>query len=145
MTLFALPNHAIPKPPPHRKKIDDLNIADWLSSDLELPELIAHVEALDAATHKPSKEHLKKIITAVLSYHILPEKYTFKDLTANVTHETHLSNVFGGLNDEPLRLRVGRSFPIGLTINAYSRVTGLPVPATNGSCREHYPSPNPDT
>lgn len=133
MTIFAVPNHALPKPPP-RKEPPKSDFTDLFTADLDLPSLVASVEALDIdALALPSKEHLKKIVTAILSYHILPEKHTFKDLTANVTHATHLSSVFGGLNDEPLRLRVGHAFPLGLTINSFAHVVGFPHGAENGT------------
>ncbi|KAH8108492.1 FAS1 domain-containing protein [Phellopilus nigrolimitatus] len=134
LTFFALPNQAIPKPLTH-KQPSRKETLDFAGTDVSLTELVTHVESFDTADmdaqSRPQKEVIKKIVTAVLSYHILPDSLDVAALKKNTTYATKLSRVFGALNDGPLRLRVGSALPF-VRINSYSDVIVPDIKATNG-------------
>ncbi|EJD02076.1 FAS1 domain-containing protein [Fomitiporia mediterranea MF3/22] len=131
VTFFALPNHAFPKRPhgpPHKPD------AETFGLDLSLVDLVHYLDTFEEGPSQvkaePS-EKLKKIVTAILSYHIIPDGLELASLTKNTTYPTKLSHVFGALNDEPLRLRVGAGFPF-VRVNFYSGIIRPDIAATNG-------------
>ena len=76
---------------------------------------------------KPSKEQLKKF----LSYHVIPDLYTAKDVFIAQTAPMLLKS--DSLGSEPLPQRV--SFQLGLrgiTVNLYARVVAVNIFGTNG-------------
>ena len=78
---------------------------------------------------------IKKILTAVLKYHILPDELAAKELAKNTTFATALTLGDGSFNSEPLRLRVEqppRLFKPTLSLNFYSKVVFADVKTKNG-------------
>ncbi|THH15884.1 hypothetical protein EW146_g4667 [Bondarzewia mesenterica] len=87
---------------------------------------------------KHRKEVLKKIVRAVLLYHVLPEGFDSKSLAINATHGTKLSLSDESLNGQPLRLRVASGPPIWhgtLIVNFYAKIVKADVSAKNGTFR----------
>jgi len=76
---------------------------------------------------KPSKEQLH----AILSYHVLPEIYTAKDVLYTHTAPTLLNGTH--LSSKPEPQRVAFKFTLrGLTVNFYSRIIAVNIMGTNG-------------
>lgn len=108
--------------------------------DYDLADAIALVEELQITKDgndedKKKKKFLKKLVRAILSYHILPHKFDAQHLARNNTFPTHLvlPETFGG---RPLRIRVVHSLisPVP-TINFYSKVIEPNNDASNGLFR----------
>ncbi|GLB35188.1 putative protein with four repeated domains in the fasciclin I family of proteins [Lyophyllum shimeji] len=135
MTFFAVPNSAL-HPPKHRKRCD---VSDSLQGYYDLSDaidLIDGLDGLDSDGHKKDKEKcrkiLKKVVHAILSYHILPEKIEVAILADNNTRATHLK-LDNALDGEPLRMRLTKGFLSPLpVINMYSKVNRPNGTATNG-------------
>lgn len=111
----------------------------WGLQTTSLADLIAEAEALDPlyASAEPDdrrKEIFKRILTAVLKYHILPQKLNSAVLKSNTTYATSLAGPFGALDGQPVRLRIKPSFPFGLTVNFFSKVIVHDIGTTNGAC-----------
>lgn len=98
--------------------------------------MVAFAESLEYSTLDDSdkrKEFFKKIVTAILSYHILPSPLAVHQLTENTTYATNLSLSDGSLGGQPLRINVHSSvLPPSLSINLYSKVLRHDIRATNG-------------
>lgn len=76
---------------------------------------------------KPSKEQLH----AILSYHVLPDIYTAKDVLYTHTAPTLLNGTH--LSSKPEPQRVAFKFTLrGLTVNFYSRIIAVNIMGTNG-------------
>uniref|UniRef100_A0A2D3UQM7 Related to Fasciclin domain family protein n=1 Tax=Ramularia collo-cygni TaxID=112498 RepID=A0A2D3UQM7_9PEZI len=76
---------------------------------------------------KPSKEQLH----AILSYHVLPDVYTAKDVLYTHTAPTLLKGKH--LSSKPEPQRVAFKFTLrGLTVNFYSRIIAVNIMGTNG-------------
>jgi len=143
--LFAPDDDALRLPKRRRrpKHLDDADIQmvqDEIAANPEDPEIFALLEGL-VLDHEQiddddeKKEWIKKLVRAVLLYHILPEVSAGEDLARNATFATSLSPTDGSLGGKPSRLRV-LSVP-GLlkptyTVNFYARVTVSDIKATNG-------------
>ena len=141
LTFFALPNHAFPKPPHRRNStllhaLDSDNLDAWKLSMFSLPDLAADLAALEDMDPPDDKrrEFIKKLVTAVLKYNLLPGSLDRVDLGKNTTYPTLLSGVFGALDNQPLRLRVSKKGPFALAVNIFSTIIGRDIPATNGKC-----------
>ncbi|KAG6878761.1 hypothetical protein C0993_008060 [Termitomyces sp. T159_Od127] len=107
-----------------------LEFQDIVSSaqGYDLADAIALVEEFQVTKggndedKKRLKKFLKKLVRAILSYHILPHKFDAQHLAGNNTFPTHLvlPEAFGS---RPLRIRVSHSLitPVPI-INFYSKV-----------------------
>lgn len=101
----------------------DLSDAVTLLDNLEL-------SVLDDSEKEEHKKFIKKIITGILSYHILPSSLKAHQLAKNATYATslHLPHA------EPLRIKVDASLlPPSLKINLFTRVVKHNVHAANGT------------
>ncbi|KAL0947253.1 hypothetical protein HGRIS_013374 [Hohenbuehelia grisea] len=144
LTFFALPDWAFPKRHgkpnhPHHAGLlgDDLSVPG--AGMYDLPAVGALLEAVEESLDSDSddkdkkRKFLKKLLHAILSYHILPGGYNEEELAQNTTFATSLSLSDGSLDGQPLRVRVGT---FGITkrtsINLYSFVVGPETLATNG-------------
>ncbi len=149
VTFFALPNSGFPKRRPKEKEtgkrdvhlFDFYNPMGWQLQNLATSEML--VENFDdimkrmeeiAPGRGDHRKGFEDAVTAILLYHVLPEKLSPVQLSANTTFATALSNVSGALDGEALRIRVGKTLlPIGLSINLYSRITRGGFTTTNGA------------
>ena len=91
------------------------------------------IEYQDGNLSQPSEEEIKKIVTAILSYHTLPERLGLFALSQNTTYPTILSHVFGALDNNAIRLRVGAGLPF-VKVNFYSDIVKPNFDTTNGMC-----------
>lgn len=98
--------------------VDVVSLYESLSDDI----------AGDTARHGT----FRKIVHAVLLYHILPGSFDVASLRGNSTFATSLANVSGSLNDEPIRVRVSKSIPFSVALNFYTRVVRPSIPAGQG-------------
>jgi hypothetical protein len=142
VTFFAVPNFALK---PHGERLRDtldnvMAFGDDLSGDFQqhdLPHLFLALEALEATTDDPDKDRrkeiLKKIITAILKYHIIPQSLDAQTLAKNHTYPTKLTLPDTSSDPRPQRLRVGSSFLPLLRVNFFSRVIKPDLRATNGN------------
>ncbi len=92
----------------------------------------------DDYDNEKKREIIKKILTAVLSYHILLEKLPAAELAKNATYPTSLKLDDGSLDSEPLRLRVSskvKLFHPTVNVNFYATITHPDVEAENGESR----------
>lgn len=153
MTFFAPPDRALRSPgrklrADHNAALSDLgwqSVDDLLrqySGEELFPALVAAVDELsmdgpnDMIVDDKRHKIIKKIITAVLSYHIMPTKLAFSDLAKNITFPTSLKLGGGTLGSHPLRLRVEQPprilFP-SLKLNFYAIVVHGDIFANNGT------------
>ncbi|KAI0075460.1 FAS1 domain-containing protein [Panus rudis PR-1116 ss-1] len=138
VTFFAVPNWAL-RPPKRPKDDDELERvlaraqgSDDLLDNFAVLEGVAQALATDQGKddeHK--KEILKKIVRAVLSYHILPSTLSVEDLAKNSTYETALKKNDGSFDGEVLRVR-SVSFFKAVFINFFSRIVEPDIKALNG-------------
>jgi len=74
-----------------------------------------HPDSLDGM-----RTTVKKAMTTMLSYHIVPQALNPGQLFENTTFATNLARIFGALDNEPRRIRIGKTaLPIGLSINLH--------------------------
>jgi hypothetical protein len=102
-----------------------------------MTDMLHEANSLDALDEDEDKERRRKIIkyivSAVLSYHVIPQPFDVLALAKNSTHGTNLTLPDGSLDGKPLRVRVGRApFSPALTINLFSRVEGPEIVTSNG-------------
>ncbi|KAF4603966.1 hypothetical protein EYR40_001141 [Pleurotus pulmonarius] len=139
LTFFAVPDWALKKPKDKHPSEDDF--ASLIDNSSGFYDLEAVISMLDADKSTPDededkekrKKFLKKILHAILSYHILPDPLTQSDLAANITYATSLELPDGSLDGKPLRVHVEKKGPIAspLKVNFFSTLT-LETPASNG-------------
>jgi uncharacterized surface protein with fasciclin (FAS1) repeats len=154
ITLFALPNSAFPKPPRRRRPhhpsgAEDIEDVFADPSDAEDPaaanmdHFLAAVDYFENVSSINGDEDekrarwralLKRVVRAVISYHVLPHPHTAQSLAVNTTHATNLTLPEGSLAGDPLRIRVGAA-RLGphppLAVNFFSKL-GAEVHAANG-------------
>lgn len=106
--------------------LDDLlSAADVLEADYSAADDDKHGDR--------KKKVIKKIVSAVLSYHVVPHPLPLSAILDNTTYATNLTIGHGFLDGEASRIRVANRFlGFGITVNIFSRVIGFPVAATNG-------------
>lgn len=154
ITFFAPPDRALRPPKRHTKpkdtEFDEFGVESFFSDDViktsdEL-EMFSTLEGFvdrqlldnpsDADDDKERKKKIiKKILTAVLKYHILSEELPAKELAKNSTFATALTLGDGSLHSEPLRLRVEqppRLLKPTLSLNFYASVIFADVKTKNG-------------
>ncbi|KAH8108185.1 FAS1 domain-containing protein [Cristinia sonorae] len=146
LTLFAPPDFAF-RPPKHAAHHCDASIIS--SSDFEdcfLHELkerdpveaLGALEDLVAGAHADTgkkKEIIKKIVGAILSYHILPHSLARADLAKNTTFATSYAPIDGAFDGKPLRIHVEprlRLLKPTLVVNFYASVVKADIQAKNG-------------
>ncbi|KAI0798109.1 FAS1 domain-containing protein [Abortiporus biennis] len=152
VTFFAPPDRALRPPKKHHKHHkhhhhhDDLDVAIYqeLSSSSDHLETISILEgyandlqANDDKDDEKRKEIFKKIIQAVLLYHILPAPLTTGDLAKNTTFPTSLILHDGSLDGESQRIKVVALpkliNPSGsILINLYANIVVADIKALNG-------------
>ena len=133
VTFFATPNWAFPKPrrpPPRHEALDVMTTLNGSCGDAA--DALAIAESLLTSTHKPNEDVLKKILTYILHYQILPGNLSTSELAKNLTHPTSLVLEDGSLDGEPFRVRVENRWGFSLHVNLFSRVSRGDVFATNG-------------
>ncbi|KAL5532950.1 hypothetical protein ACEPAF_4724 [Sanghuangporus sanghuang] len=132
LTFFAVPNSAIPKRPPHR---GHTHLSFLTEQSPTLGDIISAFEPFigDEGIYSGNADddRVKKFITAVLSYHIIPQQLNLAALTKNTTYPTRLSHVFGALNDEAIRIRFSQGLPFA-RVNFYSQVIKPDIGTSNG-------------
>ncbi|KAI0362768.1 hypothetical protein OH77DRAFT_86545 [Trametes cingulata] len=137
VTFFAVPNWALPPPPPHHPHDGD---ASWFNSAAAEPwEALALAEGLvqvdDHHHDEGRKKFLKAILKAILKYETLPAAYSSSELAKNVTFATALALSDGSLDGEPLRVRVGAGpgvFTPHINVNVVSKVIRPDIKTKNG-------------
>ncbi|THH31759.1 hypothetical protein EUX98_g2420 [Antrodiella citrinella] len=144
LTLFAPPNSAL-RPP--KRSGNRCNSPFILSEDFEACfldenkdlsalESLAALEALvdeDHDDHK--KEILKRIVGAILSYHILPHSLSAADLAKNTTFGTSYAAKDGAFDGKPLRIHVAGQWKLlhpTLVVNFYAKVVKPDIQTANG-------------
>lgn len=140
ITFFATPDSALRRP--HRRHgkfgIVDTTSMTSLVQTYDLSDAIHLLDELSINNYDNSdkKKFLKKIIHAILSYHILPSKLDVAALANNNTFATTLV-LPGSLGARPLRVRVTQGL-ISSTriINFFSEVNRPDVAARNGWCHQ---------
>ena len=133
ITFFATPDEALRCPRHDKDKAtgeDDL-ITSKLPDLCDAHHATENLESLEQGDGK-RKKFLKKIIRAVLLYHILPSKLNSVALSNNNTFATKLI-LPNPLDQRPLRIRVIKGFIPPITvINLHSKVIQPDIPAANG-------------
>ncbi|KDQ60570.1 hypothetical protein JAAARDRAFT_124834 [Jaapia argillacea MUCL 33604] len=139
LTFFAPPNSALPRKP-RRGHHDLTDLGDdemphpFLSYNEDFLDAISAVDDLDDSDDfgedKKRKERFRKILTAVLLYHVIPEQLNKVNLAKNNTWATNLTLSDGSLDGEPYRLKVAAG-PLGGYVNWYAKLI-KEVPASNG-------------
>lgn len=145
LTFFAVsdrdlkPPHKGPKKPHHKSLLAlDTDAQIDLLSTYTLSEVVPLIEDLeqsfdDDSDKEKHKEFLKKILRAILAYHILPTSFDIASLAANATQATNLTFP-GAIGGEPQRIKVSHSLlPPKTTINLFSKVVRPNINTTNGT------------
>jgi len=148
VTFFAAPNSALqpPKRPKHGHELlrddDEMSIIEEIKATADHSEAFAMLEGLHQHALKEGDEDdehkkkvFKKIVEAVLLYHILPGQLTGEDLSKNTTFSTSLVLHDGSLDGEPERIRVAtvpRKLRPTLSINFFTHVVLPNIKAKNG-------------
>ncbi|GJE97068.1 FAS1 domain-containing protein [Phanerochaete sordida] len=156
VTFFAPPDRAL-KPPkrhgghaPRRDAaFDEFGVEDFFGGgdvtaggELELfaaLEGFVDAQLLEGSDDDDDKERkhkiIKKIVTAVLQYHVLPGELSAHELAKNTTYPTALTLHEGSFAGQPLRLRVEqppRLLKPTLSLNFYAKVLFADVQTKNG-------------
>ncbi|KAF7440848.1 hypothetical protein PC9H_001196 [Pleurotus ostreatus] len=139
LTFFAVPDWALKEPKDKHPHEDDFE--SLIDNSSGFYNLEAVVSMLDTGESSPGddedkekrKKFLKKILHAILSYHILPDALTQSELAANITYATSLELPDGSLDGKPLRIHVEKRGPIAspLKVNFFNTLT-LETKASNG-------------
>jgi uncharacterized surface protein with fasciclin (FAS1) repeats len=126
--------------PPKKRRHEALTLPDDDAPEEllygQFVELLSQIDRYEAMVIPPDKEKwkeiAKKIITAVIKYHILPQKSDSKTLAQNSTHATKLTYPGKLLSGRPQRLRV-HQFPVSgaLAVNFF-KVIKADVKTKNG-------------
>jgi len=141
VTFFAVPDSALRRSSHDGRfgRSEDLYKINDLSDALHVLDKIENTasggsdcQTDDDDDHERRKRILKKVVTAILSYHILPSKYSAGELSNNNTFATNLV-LPDWLDKRPLRIRVASTLvPPMMYINFYSKVSHTNIPASNG-------------
>lgn len=131
-----------------RALLDNSDIEEKLRLLMDLPGIhVNHEQETMEIIHDllrvapgDDKEHrreiFKKIVTAVLSYYIIPSSLPISELSRNNTWATRLSLNDGSLDGEALRLRIapspGRLIPLTLSVNVFSNIIKPNTFTSNG-------------
>jgi hypothetical protein len=77
---------------------------------------------------------IKRIVRAVVAYHVIPKPLSPPELAVNTTYATNLTIGHGFLDGEPLRVRVQpKVFPPGVfNVNILARTIGPELSTANG-------------
>ena len=162
VTFFAVPDKALHPPKRHHKKrrsvglafdSPDLDpfyntVAAELSTSADELEMFAALEGfvdysrLDADDDDKERKRriVKKIVTAVLKYHILPGVLPAQTLGTNNTYASGLTLGDASLDSEALRVRVStepRLFHRATRVNFYASILHPDVKTENGQSRPH--------
>jgi uncharacterized surface protein with fasciclin (FAS1) repeats len=144
ITFFALPDSAFPK---HGEKkggchhLEDPAKALPGSGEELLLTLSESLDELDGdddgddddERKKRWRKIIRKIIGAVITYHVLPQEVDWPGLLVNSTYATNLTLHDGSLDGEPLRIHVGQKLvPPAIVINYLSYVRGPQNLTSNG-------------
>ncbi|KAG6910898.1 hypothetical protein DXG01_006581 [Tephrocybe rancida] len=138
ITFFAVPDSALRQP--HKRHLTKSTDIASLSQAYDLADAVDLVEEFqqlatindDDEDNKRLKKFLKKLVQAILSYHILPHEYGAKRLAGNNTFPTQLV-LPEALGARPLRIRVAHRLISPLPIiNFYSKVVHPDNKALNG-------------
>ncbi|KAI0688757.1 FAS1 domain-containing protein [Cytidiella melzeri] len=152
VTFFAPPDHALRPPPKHKPKHGHFDeVEAFFDNDVienaDKFELIAALEGFvdntllndgDDSNDDEEKEHkkriLKKVVSAVLKYHIIGAELRSSDLGKNTTFPSSLTLGEGSLDGQELRIRVDqyKLIPPSLTVNLYARIIFTDVETKNG-------------
>lgn len=166
VTFFAVPDWALrppkrpehdhppppgppPGPPGHEEDDDEESIISNILANPDEIERFTMLESLMLEQSEGDDDHkkkvIKKIIRAVLSYHILPTALPAAELGKNLTHPTSLKLKDGSLDGQALRIRVAvtpKPFRPVITVNMFAKVVLPDIKAKNGEtpsvgpCRE---------
>ncbi|KAI0822649.1 hypothetical protein BC628DRAFT_654431 [Trametes gibbosa] len=143
ITFFAVPDWALPKPPPRRKHSQELDFSsdaeEFLQDDFlnVLDAAEGLVQLTDGRNKKDRKAFLKAILKAILTYETLPTALLASELGKNVTFATSLTLPDGSLDGEALRIRVSSSpallpHHVGLDVNVVSKIVWSDIQTKNG-------------
>ncbi|KAH0584159.1 hypothetical protein H2248_009718 [Termitomyces sp. 'cryptogamus'] len=136
ITFFAVPDSALRRSHKHHPEFKAIASS---AQPYDLVDAVAFVEEFQASKDnkndrdkKKFKKFLKKLVQAILEYHILPDKFDVERLAGNNTFPTYLV-LPEALGSRPLRIRVAHSLvsPVP-TINFYSKVVKPDNNASNG-------------
>ena len=147
MTLFAPPNAALQPPkrgPGHRcvgSSVDLETFELCILNEYEASDSLEALSVLEGLVDEDpqdghKKETIKRILSAILSYHILPHSLYSADLAKNTTFGTSYTPKDGAFDEKPLRVRVEKRFKFlhsFLLVNLYARVVKPDIQATNGT------------
>ncbi|KAJ3478455.1 hypothetical protein NLI96_g9737 [Meripilus lineatus] len=156
VTFFAVPDWALrppkrpehdhppppgppPGPPGHEEDDDEESIISNILANPDEIERFTMLESLMLEQSEGDDDHkkkvIKKIIRAVLSYHILPTALPAAELGKNLTHPTSLKLKDGSLDGQALRIRVAvtpKPFRPVITVNMFAKVVLPDIKAKNG-------------
>ncbi|KAI0371796.1 hypothetical protein BV20DRAFT_965078 [Pilatotrama ljubarskyi] len=137
VTFFAVPNWALPPPPPRDPHRDEVNWFDRAAAEpLHTLAVAENLIQLDDHHHdEDRKKFLEAILKAILKYETLPTAYPSAELAKNVTFATSLTLSDGSLDGEPLRIRVGTALGVfgpHINVNVASKVISADIKTKNG-------------
>ena len=93
--------------------------------------------ALDDGDKERRREIIKKIVTAVLKYHIIPSVLPTAELSRNNTWATELSPHDGSFDGEAFRIRIAptptKLIPLSLSVNLISTIVKPNTFTSNGT------------
>lgn len=99
----------------------------------DLEDVVIRLTDSIEAQDKNRTEKLKKIVHAILQYHILPVSINSTVLAINSTYATNLTLKDGSNGGDSLRLHVSPpAFGFGGLVNYYSLILKSDVKASNG-------------
>lgn len=128
ITFFAPNNEALKKPKHHDGDDDDdddkvTSLSDLAEAIEAEPWLLNSDDDDDDKDKKRRKEIFKKIVHAVLQYHILPQDHTSAQLAQNSTVATILKPHDGSADGLARRIHVQKQLiPPALVLNFYAKI-----------------------
>jgi uncharacterized surface protein with fasciclin (FAS1) repeats len=147
LTFFAVPDWVIERHEHHHhhhdfasKKPSFADVpTDFQNKDLydftDLTQVIVSVENLERAEDSDDKEERKKflrrLVRAILLYHVLPDELDSYELRKNITFATQLALPDGSLDGKPMRIRTSHGFH-DLNVNFFSKVISEDHKTSNG-------------
>ncbi|KAI0781244.1 hypothetical protein BD413DRAFT_25060 [Trametes elegans] len=146
VTFFAVPDWALPHPPPHKHTDEEELLASIISATEDqsqnglLDVLTAAEGLIELHDHGNDDEDKKKsffkaILKAIFQYETLPTALPSSELVKNVTFATSFSLPDGSLDGQPHRLRVLAGpgfFAPHLAVNIVSKVIRPDIQTQNG-------------